>query len=219
MHCSHSPYPSCLGYSPPHSLTLTCLPSCMLLTLPHCISPLQPQLSFCCFCCHCYNRLGSFSVTMGNELSHLLLTSVRCGLQSCCMYSHGTSCPWTKCPCKPVWATCRIGSMRNKLRLCKTGTYICISLSAGWAECYDKDLHDWFYLFLLVLILESLWLTLFISTGLMPHCSWYMTYPDLLLWLRAGISLLCCSLWYSMTHIVWCLVMSIVCESIVLYCI
>ena len=58
-------------------------------------------------------------------------------------------------------------------------------------SCYDKDLHGWFYLFLCVLILESLWLTP--SSFYWPLASlflWLM--HSSLLWLRA---VQYCALW------------------------
>ena len=52
--------------------------------------------------------------------------------------------------------------------------------------CYDKDLHDRFLFILLgVLILESQWLTLYLSTGLWPYLSWWLMRSSLL-WLRAA---------------------------------
>ena len=63
-------------------------------------------------------------------------------------------------------------------------------------RCYNKDLHDWFYLFLRVLILESLWLTpLSFYRPLAPLFSWLMR--SSLLWLRAAPY---CTLLHTVTY-------------------
>ena len=62
--------------------------------------------------------------------------------------------------------------------------------------CYNKDLHDWFYLFLHVLILESLWLMpLSFYQPLAPLFLWLMC--SSLLWLRAAPY---CTLLHTVTY-------------------